>query len=392
MSRVRVGIIGAGFAADIHARAYGQLAGLGVELVAVTSAHRANAERFASRYGIKHVYDDHHGILQREDVDLVDLCVPNFLHKPLAIEAAEMGKHIVCEKPLTGYFGEGRAKGPVGATPRAKMLEGALANADQMLEAARRCGVKLMYAENWLYAPAVEKAKRLIRESKGTIMEIKGQECHSGSHSPFARAWRYAGGGALARMAVHPIGMGMHLKAYEGMLREGRPITVESVAAEVGYLTEISSFKDEPRKWMATEWEDVENWATVLITFSDGSKGVFSASDIVLGGMEATLEVRLSNARIKCNMTRSTALEAYAPDSSIFAGEYLTEKLETKAGWSFPSLNEDWVLGYIGEMRDFVETVLEDRASLSDAHLGREVVRVVYSAYLAAEEGRRVSL
>ncbi len=85
-------------------------------------------------------------------------------------------------------------------------------------------------------------------------------------------------------------------------------------------------------------------------------------------------------------------MEAYAPDPAIFEGEYIVEKLETKAGWSFPSVSEEWFLGYQLELKDFVEAVKFDRAPLSDGQLGREVIHVIYSAYLSAEEGRVVLL
>ena len=85
-------------------------------------------------------------------------------------------------------------------------------------------------------------------------------------------------------------------------------------------------------------------------------------------------------------------MRAYAPDTSVFAGEYIAEKLETKAGWSFPSTDEEWALGYPQEIRVFVEAVTRDHPPRSDAQLGRDVVNVIYSAYLSAAEGRRVTL
>jgi len=317
----------------------------------------------------------------------VDLCVPNHLHKPFAIEAAKAGKHVICEKPLTGYFGDGEED--VAATPKAKMLEGALRNADEMIEAANRGGVKLMYAENWLYSPTVRKVEALVESSGGTILEIRAQESHSGSHAPYAKEWRYSGGGALIRLGPHPIGTGLYFKAKEGLRRYGKPISVESLYAEVGDLSKIPSLQEE-RRWLVTDWVDVENWATVLINFSDGSRGVFWASDIALGGMEDTFELLLSNTHIKGDLTHSTLLRAYAPDPTIFAHEYIQEKLETKAGWSYPSIDEEWMLGYPQELRDFVEAVIYEREPLVDVQLGREVVEVIYAAYLSAEEGRRV--
>jgi predicted dehydrogenase len=363
------------------------MADLGVEILAVAALPLSEAQAFAKRYGIAHFSDDYRQVLQQPDLQIVDLCVPNHLHKPFAIEAAKAGKHVICEKPLTGYFGDGEEN--VAATPRARMLQEALRNADEMIEVANRCGVKLMYAENWLYSPTVRKAKALVEASGGTILEIRAQECHSGSHANYAKEWRYSGGGALTRLGPHPIGTGLYFKAREGLRRYGKPISVESLYAEVGDLSKTPSLQEE-RRWLVTDWVDVENWATVLINFSDGSRGVFWASDISLGGMEDTFELLLSNAHIKGDLTHSTLLRAYAPDSTIFAQEYIQEKLETKAGWSYPSIDEEWMLGYPQELRDFVEAVIYDREPLVTVELGREVVKVIYAAYLSAEEGRKI--
>jgi predicted dehydrogenase len=91
-------------------------------------------------------------------------------------------------------------------------------------------------------------------------------------------------------------------------------------------------------------------------------------------------------------MGHSGMVKAYAPDDQTFADEYIMEKISTKAGWSYPSIDEEWLLGYPQEIRDFVEAVAFDRTPLSDARLGRQVVEVMYAAYQSAEDGRRVNL
>ncbi|MBI4536431.1 MAG: hypothetical protein HY712_00570 [candidate division NC10 bacterium] len=70
----------------------------------------------------------------------------------------------------------------------------------------------------------------------------------------------------------------------------------------------------------------------------------------------------------------------------------LTEKVETKGGWQFPSPDEDWMRGYPQEMEDFVDAVREGREPLSGLLLAHEIVEVIYAAYVSAEEGRRVEL
>ncbi len=220
--KVRVGLIGAGFAAHIHARAYRGITDMDVDIAAVAAVPLAQAESLARHYGVSAAYDDYRRVLERDDVNLVDISVPNHLHESFVIEAAQAGKHIVCEKPLTGYFGGPSAADPVGATPKHLMLAEALRSADRMIEAAEANGVKLMYAENWLYCPAVQKALCLAEASGGTILEIRAQECHSGSHATYAKTWKQAGGGALMRLAPHPIGTAIYFKKQEGLRRAAR--------------------------------------------------------------------------------------------------------------------------------------------------------------------------
>ena len=261
-----------------------------------------------------------------------------------------------------------------------------------MIETANRFGVKLMYAENWLYSPAVQKALRLAEASGGTILEVRAQEAHSGSHAGYAKSWRLAGGGAVVRLAPHPIGTAIYFKEQEGLRRHGRPITVASVTAEAGDLSKLPDLQAESERWLVDDWHDVENWCTLIMTFTDGSRALIQASDIILGGMEDTLQVFLSNARIDCDMGHSGMVRAYAPSDGVFADEYIMEKISTKAGWSYPSIDEEWLLGYPQEVRDFVEAVAYDQEPLSGALLGRTVTEVMYAAYLSAEEGRRVDL
>ena len=104
------------------------------------------------------------------------------------------------------------------------------------------------------------------------------------------------------------------------------------------------------------------------------------------------MDLLLSNCRIRCDLTHSGLLTAYAPNDSVFGDEYIQEKVSTKAGWSYPSFDEEYLLGYPAEMRDFVESVAFDREPRSTGQIGFEVVRVMYAAYQSAEEGRRIEL
>ena len=384
--RIRVGLVGAGFVARIHAEAYRHVRGLDVELRWVTGRRPERARAFAEEFGVGAVADDVRRILDDPEVDLVDLCVPNAVHASLGLEAARAGKHLIVEKPLTGFFGD-------PATPRALMLQEALRTADGLIEACRAAGVHLCYAENWVYAPPIQKARRLLAAGAGPILRLVGEESHSGTHAPANKRWMTAGGGSLLGKGCHPLGGILYLKADEGQRLRGRPVRPVSVLAEVAQLADTETFRGaSPRYLNTVPGADVEDWGGMLVRFDDGTVAQVTAADIVLGGIRNQLQVYAAKAVIFCNINPNDSVQAYAPDRTVFGDEYITEKIETKAGWTFPQPDEDWMTGYPAELQDFVESVALNREPLSGGPLAREVLAVIYGAYLSAAEGRRVEL
>ncbi len=393
MERVRLAMVGSKLAANLHLSNLSKLRGLKVDVLAIASKNKENAAAFAKRFSIPDYYDDYRRLLARKDIDVLDLCISTDLHEKFSIDAAEAGKHIICEKPLTGYFGKDRPEEDVGLTVSKKlMLKEALRGCDRVIKAIERNKVKFMYAENWIYAPPFIKLKRLMEVSGGTILEIRTEQGHSGSQAKYSRRWKTSGGGALMRLGSHPLGSALHLKHYEGMLKYGRPIRPKSVTAEVGHHTKIESFMKEKKKYVVSEWEDVEDWGVMIINFEDGSKATVFASDTVLGGVRNVLNVYLSNAVVYVNINPHDVLEVYAPEPHIFGEEYIAEKLETKAGWNFPSPDDDWMKGFPQELEDFIDAILFDREPVSGMDLARDVVETIYAAYVSAERGVRIEL
>jgi predicted dehydrogenase len=394
-SPVGVGLVGAGFIAATRARCYRALGGR-AELRAIASRNPDRAAAFARDHGVAAALASVDELLARDEIDLVDLCVPNDLHRPLTERAAAAGKHVVCTKPLTAYVGQDLGPGApdtaVSATSRAAMLALASADATAMVEACAAAGVELMYGENWIYAPAIRRAAGLLAQAGGTILDMRGGESHKGSHSPYSRLWRHTGGGALLRLGAHPVGAMLWLKQEEGLRRAGLPIVPVAVTADVADLSRIASLDREPVQHIARGWVDVENWGMVSIEFSDGARGLAHGADTTLGGMESRLEIQASNARFRCNLSPNDLLQSYAPDAAVFGDAYIMEKVDSGAGWTTPIPDEDWTSGHLAMCADFVDAVREGRPARSDGRLGREVVRVVYAAYLAAAEGRRVVL
>jgi predicted dehydrogenase len=379
MSDVVVGIVGAGFVARLHIEGWRKVAGVPVDVRGVAAAHPERAQQFASEFGVAVAYRAFDELLADPAVTVVDLGVPNNLHERFAIAALRAGKHVIVEKPLTGCF-----------TPRNEMTAGAmqqeaLRSADAMLAAADAAGRQLCYAENWLYAPPFVKAERLLDAAGGTILRMQGEESHSGTHSEPNKHWVTAGGGALLGKGCHPLAAVLYLKAREGH-------RAQSVIAQTASLTNVEAFVNESPHFLRTGYEDVEDWGSMLVTFTDGSVAEVTAADTTLGGVRNRLTVFESNAVVEANLNPNTAVRASAADATVFEGEYLSEKLETKAGWSYPAPDEDWMQGYPQELQHFAEAIAGGRPPKSDARLGRDVLEVVYAAYVSVEEGRRIEL
>ncbi|MFT5290180.1 MAG: putative dehydrogenase [Planctomycetota bacterium] len=390
---LRVGLVGAGFLAETRARCWARVPG--ARIVAVSARGSERAETFAKRWGIPSVEETSQGLSGRSDVDLVDLCVPNLAHRPLTEEAAAAGKHVLCTKPLAAYHGQDLKQGfeesEIAARDPHEKLSVAVGDAQAMVDATSKAGVRLFYGENWIFAPAIRRAAELLLASGGALLEMRGWECHKGSHSPYAKSWSTAGGGALLRLAAHPVGTMLYLKRLEGEKRLGRAIRPVSVTGEVADLTQVEGLTDE-NTMVSRGWVDVENWGCVVIRFDDGSRGIAYGSDNALGGMESKIELYASNHHMKCNLSPNDMLRAYAPDGQVFGEQYIMEKTDTSAGWSTPMPDEDWTSGQQPMCAAIADALRTNSACGADGALGVETTRVLYSAYISAHAGRRVDI
>jgi predicted dehydrogenase len=362
---IRVGIVGARFAAHFHWEGYRRLYGVPVEVVGVTSKSRESAEAFARAHGIRSFAS-----LEElcEVVDVVDLCTPGSTHEPLAIAALARGKHVVIEKPFTGYYGPSAADDFRGDTfAKEIMLREALASCDRILQAARAAGRKICYAENWVYAPAIQKEREILQKSGGQILWLIGDASHSGSHSPY------------------------YLKGAEGEARDGRPIRPATVSARTHEITRLPSFRD--AGFLRRHYEDVEDYGQMHVTFEDGTVADIFASELALGGVHNWLEVFANNHRTRCSLNPTNALETYNPQEGLLKDVYVVEKIGTKQGWSHPAPDEPWQHGYPQEFQDFMESLSSDREPRSGGALARDTVAVLYSAYVsAARRGAEVEI
>jgi len=382
---IRVGLVGARFAARFHWKGYQRVFGVPVEVVGVTSRSAESRQEFAREHQVAAYasFDELCGAC-----DVVDICAPGYAHEELAVRALERGKHVVIEKPFTGYYGPGEQTAvPFRGNDFSKeaMLAGAIASCDRILAAARQAGRLVCYAENWVYAPAVQKEREILVKSGGQILWIIGDESHSGSHSPYYGIWKYSGGGSLVGKACHPLSAALYLKRAEGEARHGRPLRPATVSARTHAITKLKGFRDEGH--LRTGYDDIEDYGQMHLTFDDGTVADIFASELVLGGVHNWLEVFANNHRTRCNLNPIDALETYNPREELLKDVYVTEKIGTKQGWSHPAPDEDWQHGYPQEFQDFAESIRANREPQSGGALARDTIATLYAAYLSA--GRR---
>src|SRR4029079_10899864 len=173
-------------------------------------------------------------LIADRELDVIDICTPPNLHAAMIVAAMPAGKHQICEKPFAGYFGRDGDKAPIGKfVPKAQMYQRVLEEMEKTRAAIEATGKLFMYAEDWIYAPAVTKTAEMIRATKDKILFMKGEESHSGSHAPHAAQWAMTGGGSLIRMGCHPLSAVLYLKQVEAKAR-GETINVASVTCDVG--------------------------------------------------------------------------------------------------------------------------------------------------------------
>jgi predicted dehydrogenase len=389
MAKIRVGLVGCGFAAELHAYAYKRVFGLEAQLAAV-AARGEHVVGFAKRHRIATVYRDFAALIADKEIDVVDICTPPALHAGMIVAAMSSGKHVICEKPLSGYFGRPGDKAPIGReVPKALMYERVLAELEETCAAAQASGRLFMYAEDWIYAPAVAKTAEILNATKDKILFMKAEESHSGSHAAHAAHWSMTGGGSLIRMGCHPLSTALYLKQVEAAAR-GERIAVAAVSAEAGNLG--AAVPAGERQFLKARPVDVEDWAVLTLTFSDGTKATVLAGDMILGGVRNTMETYTSGGVLVANITPNDHMLTYLTDEQKLANVYITEKVDRKTGWQFVCLEEEWTRGYVQEIQDFMECAAFGKRPRADLELARETIKVIYAGYRAAEEGRRITL
>ncbi len=378
---VRTGIVGAGFAAKFHYEAVSKLYGTDAEVVGVFCRTRQTREDFARQRGIR-AFESLEELL--DAVDVVHICTPPVSHEPIAIAALERDKFAIVEKPLTGFFGDGSEDFNGENYPKQKALDAALASIERMLAAEEKSRGRILYAENWVYAPAIQKECEIIRKTGAQILWMHGEESHSGSHSSVYGYWKHSGGGVMLSKGCHPLTAALYFKRVEGLARNDAAIRPVSVSARIHAITRLKNFRDEGH--IRCNYYDIDDLSLMHVTFDDGTVADIIASDIVLGGIHNWIEVAANNHRTICNINPNTAMQTYNPVDENFKDIYVVEKIGTKQGWSTPSPDEDWFTGYPQEIEAFYRSAAYGEPVQSNSRLAADCISTIYSAYVSAEK------
>jgi predicted dehydrogenase len=342
--KVKVGIIGSGFEADIHAASF-QIMPEEAVVVAVASPTAGHPEHLAERYGIPQVHHDYRQILADPQIEMVTIAAPNRLHARMTADAARSGKHVVCEKPMSMTIEE----------------------AEEMIDICRRQGVLLLYAEELFFTPKYVKAKEMADQGAfGKVYLVKQCEKHFGPHSPWFWDVAQSGGGVFMDMGCHGIAF-----CYWFLGRPG----IKSVICHMA--THVHGDK--------TVGEDD---SIAILQFENGAVGLVENSWARRGGMEDRVEVYGEGGVTYANLHMGNAL----PTFSEYGFGYAVEKAPSTQGWTYPVFEELWNYGFPHEMRHFARCVRGKETPQATGEDGLVVMEALYAGYASAGEGRRIAL
>jgi len=378
MRTVKVGLVGSQFISTIHAESLKRVPQ--AELFAVLSPTGTHAEDFAKRHGVRHSFRDLDRFLASE-IELVVLGCPNDLHADICVAAAKAGKHVVCEKPLAP----------------------SLAEADRMIEACRKAGVQLMYAEELCFTPKYVRVKKLLDEGAlGRPYLVKQSEKHDGPHSPWFWDVNRSGGGVTMDMGCHAIeffrwmlGKAPGQRAWSGKAVEttqvqsheaplGEGIVPLQKPKAISVFAEMGTFVHGDK----TQGDD-NALITVRFQTDEGEAlGIAEESWTKKGGMDDCAEVHGSDGVAYADLLMGNAVVAYSEKGYSYA----VEKAGITRGWSFCTFEELWNYGFPQEFAHFVDCVANKKPCLETGEDGRAVLEILLAAYASAGSGRKIAL
>lgn len=380
-----VALVGMGWAGAMHARAYSHVYGVNVRRKTVCALEE-NVPEFAASNDFEGWTHDFETVLTDSEIDVVDITTPPFLHKDMIVRAMRAGKDVICEKPLTGYFGLSDDQKPIGAVSKEKMLQEVRRVIDEIEAVQKETGRRFFYSENWIYAPAFLRACALMLQKGTTLVQMDSIAGHKGSPAAYVKYWEKSGGGVLPRNLIHPLSAAIYAKRLE-MEHKGIEYGVRSVYCDCSQV-----MKGIENRYIEADPVDTEDWAHIIITFSDGTKATLTSGDTFVGESVTTFDMYGNDAVFKCRFSQADLLDVYFSDDKGIEDAYFVEKNDTNIGHHKAIVSEEIIRGYYGEIQDFMECIRDGRQPLSGLQLARESAELVQIAYLSAEKNRRVLL
>lgn len=387
---INVALIGAGYAARLHCNAYSHVGMVPFTLHTICDSQLDRAKEIQTEFGFLHAEASFAAVLENPEIQVMDIVTPPFLHIDMIKRGLAAGKYVICEKPITGYFGKPEDVKPIGnMVSREKMYRSVLRDMDELRTVIEASKTKFYYAENFVYAPPVRKMAEIIARKKSKILSMRAVIAMKGSSSPLAGDWASTGGGCWARNGVHPLTAMLWLKRMEGKLH-GEDIYPVSVLADMTRSTTI--LNEYEHRHIAAHPIDVEDQAVVTITFSDGTKGAIYAADVCIGGGRNYLDVYTNDAALETKLTDNNLLNTYLLDEDGMDGYYLAEMLPTMVGWNRAFVLDDVIRGHCGELQAFLMAVKKNEDAESNFELAYLVTKTLYGAYVSAQNGSKFDL
>jgi predicted dehydrogenase len=342
---LNIGLIGYGFMGRAHSNAYcrvNHFFDLQYQpvLKAVCARDAEKAKKFADQWGYESVETDWHRLLQRSDIDAVDICTPNNLHKEIAIAAAQAGKMILCEKPLAMNAEEGEA----------------------MCQAVERAGVPNIVWYNYRRVPAVTLAKQLIDEGRlGRIFHYR---------AVFLQDWTISadlpqGGAALWRLDVAAAGSGVTGDLLAHCIDTA--LWLNGSIADVNAMTETFIKERKHNLTGKVEKVGIDDACAFLCHFQNGSLGTFESTRYARGHKALyTFEINGEHASIAWDLHDLHRLSYFDHrDDSLVRG---WRSVHVTDG-DMPYMNKWWVPGLqIGYEHSFVHQVADFIEGLQTGH------------------------
>ncbi|MGN6869821.1 MAG: Gfo/Idh/MocA family protein [Solirubrobacteraceae bacterium] len=383
--RVNVGLIGAGFMGKAHSLAYAAMPMFFGPPPAVP--HRrvlaevdpAVAAEAARRFGFERWTGDWREVVASDDIDVVDIAVPNDAHAEIAIAAAEAGKHVICEKPLARTAEEARA----------------------MYEAVAAARVVNMVAFSYRRTPAVVLAHQLIAEGAiGQVRNFRGTYLQDWSNDPdLPLSWRFqreiAGSGALGDIATHVLDIARYLvgdvAAVNGVLRTyipDRPISEgPDQLAAARRLT--STVREEV---------DVDDEVLALLRFESGAVGSLEATRHAHGRKNfLTFEIHGDGGSLFFDYERRDELKLFladGPEDRRGFRTILTGPAHPygEALWPIPGLGIGFGETKIIECYELMRAIAEGTDASPDFRDGYQIARICEAIGESAQSGEWVQI